>query len=192
MLSRQLTHVVNIVCCTTYTTIGGASGLGLIMSICTGYTLEKFSDAPLTQSTSPSDFWGNRWDRPVESTLRRGCFRPLRKASYSRNLAAFGTFVVSGIIHEYMLWVMSFRRGPPNNPQGVPYVPVVGNQFLFFLWNGIVLVLERWWTGHQVLQWMQRHLPKPVRTALVLLTVLPIAHLFADEYIRSCFLGDAV
>ena len=153
--------------------------------------MEAFSDAPLTKSTSPSDFWGNRWDRPVESALRRGCFRPLRKAGYSRNMAAFGTFVVSGMIHEYVLWLMTFRHGPFSNPKGQPYVPSWGNQFLFFLWNGIVLLLERYWTNHPVLLWMQDHLPKAARTALVLLTVLPIAHLFTDEYIGSCFFGDA-
>ena len=165
--------------------------MGLIMSLCTGYTMEKFADAPLTQSTSPSDFWGNRWDRPVESALRRGCFRPLRGAGYSRNTAAFVTFIVSGMIHEYVLWLMAFRQGPPNNPLREPYVPSWGNQFMFFLWNGVILLLERRWTGHPLLQFIQDHLPKPVRTALVLLTVLPIAQLFTDEYIRSCFFGDA-
>ena len=90
---------------------GGASGLGLITSLCTGYTMETFSDAPLTKSTSPSDFWGRRWDRPVQSALSRGVFRPLRKAGYSRNLAAVTTFVVSGLLHEYVLYFISLRPG---------------------------------------------------------------------------------
>ncbi|KAL3926995.1 MAG: hypothetical protein SGARI_005446 [Bacillariaceae sp.] len=73
---------------------GGASGLGLLTSCVTGYTLEHFSDAPLTKSTSPSDFWGKRWDRPVQSALRRGCYEPLCDF-FGSTMAAFGTFVVS-------------------------------------------------------------------------------------------------
>ena len=39
--------------------------------------------------------------------------------------------------------------------------------------------------------WMRKHLPRPIRTALVLLTVLPVAHFFTDEYIASSFYSDA-
>jgi hypothetical protein len=171
---------------------GGCSGLGLLTSICTGYTLEQFSDSPLTQSTSASDFWGQRWDRPVQSALRRGCYLPLRLVGYTANVAAFGTFVVSGFIHEYVLWTMTFRSQHSYQPQ-------YGNQFVFFLWNGIVLLLERYLRRriqmnphrYPVMVWMQKHLPRPIQTTFVLLTVLPIAHLFTDEYIRSSFYNDA-
>jgi hypothetical protein len=169
----------------------GASGLGLLTSICTGMTLENFSDSPLTQSSSPSDFWGNRWDRPVASALRRGAFRPLRQAGYSRHVAAAMTFLVSGLIHEYVLWMMAQRKGIPNNPLMEPYEPAVGTHFFFFVWNAIVLLMERALEGHWIIAWMQSNLPKPLRTALVLLMVLPIGHLFTDEYIKSCFFSDA-
>lgn len=170
---------------------GGASGLGLLTSILSGLTMESFSDAPLTQSSSPSDFWGNRWDRPVASALRRGCFRPLRQAGFSRHSAAIFTFLTSGIIHEYILLVMAQRKGTPNNPQQEPYRPALGNHFVFFVWNAIVLLLERLAEGSTAIKWMQCHVPKQVRTALVLLTVLPIGHLFTDEYVKSCFFNDA-
>lgn len=79
---------------------GGASGLGLIMSLVSGYAMEDFSRSPLSKSTSPSDFWANRWDRPVQDGLRRGCFQPLCKAGLAPPAATLATFVVSGIIHE--------------------------------------------------------------------------------------------
>jgi hypothetical protein len=160
---------------------GGASGLGILTSCLTGHTLDSFCESPLTLSTSPSDFWGRRWDRPVQSTLRRGCYAPLRD-SYSSAVAAFGTFVVSGFIHEYVLLTYSFRGGHS-------YQPRYGNQFIFFLWNGVVLMLERQWKG-----WTKDYrikLPRPLQTALVLMTVLPIGNLFTDEYIRASFYDDA-
>ncbi|CAB9524676.1 expressed unknown protein [Seminavis robusta] len=175
---------------------GGASGLGLVTSICTGYTMEDFSDAPLTSCTSVSDFW-RKWDRPVQSSLRNGCYRPLRKATLSSSMAAVGTFVASGLIHEYMVAFMTLVK------RDTPYQPAYGNQFLFFLWNAVVMMLERyyyspWFSASAVVnnsgtssnKWY--HLPQPIRTALVLLTVLPIAFLFTDEYVQSSFYTDAV
>jgi hypothetical protein len=175
---------------------GGGTGLGLITSFCSGLTMETFSDSPLTQSSSPSDFWGNRWDRPVASALRRGVFRPLRKdGGCSRQFAAIITFVISGFIHEYLLFFFMQRKGIPNNPNNEQYNPQFGNQFIFFTWNAIVLVSERALLntkiGRNVFQWMRCYLPKPILTFLVLMTVLPIAHLFTDEYVSSGFYNDA-
>ena len=175
---------------------GGATGLGLIVSFCTGLTMETFSDSPLTQSSSPSDFWGKRWNRPVASALRRGVFRPLRKdGGVSRQVAAIVAFVISGFIHEYFLLFFTQRKGIPNNTNNEPYKPQFGNQFLFFAWNAVVLVSERALLntkmGGQLFQWMRCYVPKPIRTFLVLMTVLPIAHLFTDEYVSSCFYNDA-
>eukprot|EP00536_Pseudo-nitzschia_multiseries_P011751 jgi/Psemu1/206799/e_gw1.415.43.1 len=181
---------------------GGASGLGLITSFCSGLTMEDFSASPLSQSSSPSDFWGNRWDRPVASALRRGAYRPLLQAGFSRLFAAIVTFAVSGFIHEYILLLMAKRKFMPRKDEANSgsadekfYEPELGNQFLFFLWNGVVLCLERLVVsteqGRSFTKWMRYHMPKPLRTALVLLTVLPIAHLFTDEYVKSSFYDDA-
>jgi len=162
-----------------------------LTSICSGVALQSFSDSPISQSSSPSDFWGNRWDRPVASGLKRGAFVPLRKIGCNRHVAAALTFMISGLIHEYVLLFMAQRHGPPyNNPQQVKYEPTFGKHSLFFVWNGIVLLLERALEGHPFIKWMGLNLPKQVRTALVLLTVLPIAHLFTDEYVKSCFFSD--
>jgi hypothetical protein len=160
--------------------------------------MEDFADAPLTQSTSPSDFWGRRWDKPVESALKRGCFRPLRQAGFSRNTAAFMTFVLSGFIHEYILYFMSLRR---HSTLLVSYdysqSPTKGLQCLFFVLNGLLLVIERMLeksdSSFVLKRWFNSlgRLPKPLKTVLVLLLVLPISHWFTDEYIKSSFFADA-
>lgn len=164
--------------------------MGLLTSMLTGIQIMSFSDSPLTKSSSPSDFWGNRWDKPVAAALRRGAFRPLRQAGISRHMSALLTFCVSGIIHEYILVIMAQRKGIPNNPLHQPYAPAFGQHTLFFLWNGVVLLLERTVESHPAIKWMQSNLPKRIRTMLVLLTVLPIARTFTDEYVASSFYSD--
>jgi hypothetical protein len=167
--------------------------------------MEDFSDSPLTQSTSPSDFWGRRWDRPVASALKRGAFRPLRQAGLSRNVASMLTFGLSGVIHEYVLYFMSLRRSSGIDHQyssvRQAYIysqsPTKGRQGLFFLVNGVLLVAERILDERRNFLPVNattnalRRLPRPVRTMLVLLLVLPIANWFTDEYIQTSFFADA-
>ena len=150
----------------------GSVGVGLATSLVTGQQVVRLNDHPLTRSTSPSDFWGRRWNRIVSPALKRAVFKPLRQNGYSRSLAAVATFVVSGLVHEYLLVLLSFATG---------------QQWLFFLWNGLVLALEHS-VGHtKPLQWMAQNLPRPLRTALVLLLVLPVSHWFTDDYVDVGF-----
>lgn len=167
----------------------GATGLGLLTSLISGMSTMELNNSPLTRSTSPSDFWGQRWDRLIGSGLRRGVFRPVRQWGFSRPVAVLATFFASGVLHEYMLVIMAIR-GHRHNESDEPYAPAFGKQFCFFAWNAVVILLEHAVKGHSIIQWMQENLPAPVRTALVLLTVLPIAFLFTDEYVACGFYSD--
>jgi len=97
------------------------------------------------------------------------------------------TFVASGLLHEYILLMMSASR---DDARKQAYDPTYGRQFLFFLWSGVVLLLEGVVKKHAVFQWMNRTLPRPVRTCLVLMTFLPAAHLFIDDYVGCGFFTD--
>jgi hypothetical protein len=170
----------------------GATGLGLMTSLISGMSTMEINHSPLTRSTSPSDFWGQRWDRIISSGLRRGVFRPVRQWGFSRPFAVLATFCASGILHEYVLVIMAIRGHRHNTEDGddEPYAPAFGKQFCFFAWNAVVILLEHAVKGHSSIQWMQDNFPAPVRTALVLLTVLPIAFLFTDEYVACGFYSD--
>ena len=168
----------------------GSIGLGLMFSLMTGYSVIEMNDSPLTRSTSVSEFWGRRWDLIVASGLRRGIYDPLRKVGHSRAIAALLTFIVSGLLHEYMLLMMASRGGHPNNPSGEKFTPNFGPQLLFFLWNGALLLAEYATQNHPLVQSLSAQLPSAVRTGLVLLLVLPISHWFTDQYIDSCFYSD--
>jgi hypothetical protein len=65
-----------------------------------------------------------------------------------------------------------------------------GSHLAFFLWNGTVLILEHLLEGHAIVTWIQTHFPAPIRTALVILTVLPVAMLFTEAYIDNGFYAD--
>jgi len=169
----------------------GTTGLGILTSLVSGMRTMEINHSPLTKSTSPSDFWAQRWDRIVAGGLKRGVFRPLRQCGLSRPFAVLGTFVVSGLLHEYVLVIMAMRgRMATFHHTDEPYSPTLGKQLSFFLWNGIVVLLEHLVKGHPLFEWMHRNLPAPVRTALVLMTVMPIAFLFTDEYVGCGFYTD--
>jgi hypothetical protein len=130
---------------------------------------------------------------PVDSV-----FRPVRQWGFSRPFAVLVTFAASGILHEYVLVVLAVRGGghraahnaQDDEPYVYVYAPVFGKQFCFFAWNAVVILLEHAVKGHSIIRWMQVKLPAPVRTALVLLTVLPISFLFTDEYVACGFYSD--
>jgi hypothetical protein len=164
----------------------GSAVVGLLTSLLSGINTVAVNDSPLTKATSPSDFWGNRWNRMVSSGLKRGIFVPLRKASFSRPTAALATFAVSGLVHEHILIVMSLNT---KDQQAISLIQY-GHQLAFFLWNGTVLILEHLLKGHAVVTWIQTHFPAPIRTALVILTVLPVAMLFTEAYIDNNFYAN--
>lgn len=139
-------------------------------------------------SESPSDFWGRRWNKVVESGLRRGVYIPARKAGLSRLKGAGLTFLASGLLHEYMLLYMTTRGKSDKLPSD--YRPEYGSHLLFFLWCGVVLVLESAFCKHPVVLTLKKRLIRPARTFLVLLTVLPIGHFFTDEYVANFFYYD--
>ncbi len=165
----------------------GSIGLGILASFCFGLSMSGFNDNPLFGSTSVSDFWGKRWNKIIEMTLRRGVYRPLRNAGLSVSFAAFVTFVASGLLHEFELVMMTLRGGTGMKP----YVPSFGPQFFFFAWNGLMLMGEHAFALSPLFVWIGKHVSRPIRTFLILMLVLPVSHLFTDEYIASGFYSDA-
>jgi hypothetical protein len=75
----------------------GSTVIGLLTSLLSGISTVDLNDRPLTKATSPSDFWGKRWNKQISSALKRGVFVPLRMASFSRPTAALATFAASGL-----------------------------------------------------------------------------------------------
>jgi hypothetical protein len=89
-------------------------------------------------------------------------------------------------MHEYLLALIAMKGATAGNR----YVPRFGAHVAFFAWNGVVLCLERILGGTKEISLISQTLPGPIRTACVLLMVLPVAHWFTDEYVSNGMLPD--
>eukprot|EP00211_Chloroparvula_japonica_P008189 CAMPEP_0119159338 /NCGR_PEP_ID=MMETSP1310-20130426/53715_1 /TAXON_ID=464262 /ORGANISM="Genus nov. species nov., Strain RCC2339" /LENGTH=165 /DNA_ID=CAMNT_0007151967 /DNA_START=531 /DNA_END=1025 /DNA_ORIENTATION=- len=85
-------------------------------------------------SASMEEFWSKRWNRMASSTLRDAVYWPmvnlsgLQKNTPFRMLAALTTFVVSGIMHEMILYMMTGQ--------------VTLRWFWFFTLHGLATLVE--------------------------------------------------
>jgi hypothetical protein len=158
------------------------SGVSALVQALGGFQCEIVVDHPLFLSTSVSDFWGRRWNTLVHAGLKNGVYKPVRSCSNSRSMAAIATFLASGIIHEYV-WYLLFYT---NIHQDRVYVPLFGKQLLFFGWNGILLVME-YAVGWEKLV---SAIPKPIVTLLVVLMALPVGHLFTGDMIKGGYFSS--
>lgn len=102
-----------------------------------GYGAEPVMDWPIL-STSVSDFWGRRWNRPFRDGTHRFVFRPLI-ARFGVHAGSMLAFLFSGLIHELVITV--------------PARAAYGRPTLYFLIQGVALQLEhsrpgrRWGLG---------------------------------------------
>lgn len=148
----------------------------------TGYKTTVPMRNPLLEATSPSDFWGRRWNTLVHGVLKRGVYKPVRK--YGSALAAsLAAFVASGLFHEWIVHVMSFKR----DCEETCYNPLIGSNAAFFVWNAGVIMVETLLRRNVYVEKIGRYIPRLGITFLVVMTSLPVAHWFADPYIRQGF-----
>ena len=63
-----------------------------------GILCESAMDEPYF-ATSFANFWGKRWDKPMQTILYYGTYQPVRKFCGSTAVAVLATFVVSGVVH---------------------------------------------------------------------------------------------
>ncbi len=153
-----------------------SSGLALSTILLTGRPVQPISDAPLQHCTSPSDFWGRRWNNLIHTCLKNGVFKPIRSLGGHTTLAVFATFIGSGLFHEWLL--------PGTMPD---YPHTHGLAIAFFLWNAILVAVEMM-IGARLARWFASvipFIPRPLITIAVICMGLPVGHWFLDSYMRS-------
>lgn len=132
---------------------------------------------PMFKSQSVSDFWGKRWNVLVHTGLKNGIYKPTRQITSSKIIATITTFLVSGIIHEYVNYVMFYEVSSSYRFKW--------KQILFFGYNGLLIVLEYCiFSRYNIFIWLSHRLPKIIITVLILYSALPLAHLFTGDWIR--------
>jgi len=104
-------------------------GVSLVYNIIYGYQTYEIVLNPMFKSTSPSEFWGKRWNTLVHLGLKSGVYKPTRRHTSSKTLAVLAAFAISGLIHEYVNFVMF------GNDRGE-------DQFKCKGWNAVLIALE--------------------------------------------------
>jgi hypothetical protein len=159
------------------TTFG--EGLRFLTEVLTGTRAQPMMDNPMLEATSPSDFWGRRWNLIIHNCLKEGVYKPVRQAGGSPACAVIASFVASGLFHEWLLPVVFYDYDKRLRKPGYT--------LLFFAWNAGLVCLEIVLRDSKWLAQVSQRLPKPLRTLLMLLLALPVGHLFCDTYVRSDF-----
>jgi len=109
--------------------------LDLCAAICRPwFPLDAHFDKPFL-SNSLSDFWSRRWNIQAAKTLYYTvylsiCPRNQCPPKWKRVVAVLCTFMVSGILHEFLLFRINRR--------------ITGHWFIFFTLHGFLLVIEKW------------------------------------------------
>lgn len=151
-----------------------AEGLMGATCLLTGRETIQFDNHPLTASTSPADFWGRRWNLLIHECLKDGVYKPVLSFGGAQWLATFAAFTASGLFHEWLLPAVFYN-----------YPNTHGVALAFFWWQAALVMLEV--AGGPWCRGATRLVPRPVRTALVIVVGLPVAHWFTDSYVRSDF-----
>ncbi|SPT15878.1 unnamed protein product [Triticum aestivum] len=121
-----------------------------------GMEMEPQFDRPYLAS-SLRDFWGRRWNLMVSAILRPSVYDPVRARAGSP-AGVLATFLVSGLMHEGMVYYLSLRR--PD-----------GGMTAFFLLHGACCVAEGWCAR----RWAARGWPSPPRAVATVIVVVFVA-----------------
>ena len=168
---------------------------GLIAAtiILTGTDCKPIMDNPIFKSTSPSEFWTVRWNTLVQGVLARGVYVPLRKMAFPRVAAVVGTFLMSGLLHEWLLTSIYLVVDNETNDDGVCpdcYQPLYGGQTAFMLYMALLICLEKTIGHWKVFVHAAKNWPQPLLTMSMWALALPISHWFVDNYSMSDFFSD--
>jgi hypothetical protein len=189
-IATEMNQILNTLLAATmisFSLVFSMNGVGAIVQMIGGFQAEKAVDNPIFASSSPSDFWGNRWNMVIHRGLKQGVYKPVRMATGSRNAATMAAFVASGLAHEYV-WAVMFLRSSHEIDK---YVPPFGKSLLFFGWNGVLLVIEHW-IGRERWNELIKPYPRFLVSMVVVLAALPVGHLFTGDFRQGGYFTSLV
>ena len=98
------------------------------------------------------------------------------------------TFVASGITHEYT-WAVMFYASSHHKENMLLHA--FDQTMLFFGWNGILLVLEHC-IGRNRWNAAVKPVPRILVALLVVMTALPVGHLFTGDFRHGGYFDSLV
>ena len=106
---------------------------------------------------------------------------------FNPTLTAISVFLASGILHEYILLIahLGLLQNTSIRKVQIQY----GLQTLFFLFNALVLFCEHALRNNSWLEYWSKTLPRWLNSLLLIIMVLPIAHLFTQGMLEVSLLS---
>ena len=163
----------------------GDAVIGNAIQVSLGYKPRRSMRNPMLEATSPSDFWGRRWNVLVHSVMKRGVYKPVRQYS-NAVFASLAVFIASGLFHEWLVHAVFLYNQPSVKSAGV----LLGSNTAFFVWNFFVIVSERILAGTKGVQTFGKMIPSVFIPFLIVMSSLPMAHWFGSPYLKGSFFGD--
>jgi len=162
-------------------------GLKVVTNIIVGVETKDVMSNAIFRSSSPSDFWGKKWNTLIHGVLKRAVFKPAVR-HFPKSMAATAAFFASGLFHEWILSAIFFVHDYEKDEDGqckLCYHPSYGRNLLFFVINAIIIAVEYYVGEWYIFLWIKKCLPRFLVSILVVSTALPFAHLFTSDYIKS-------
>eukprot|EP00546_Thalassionema_frauenfeldii_P016849 CAMPEP_0178898766 /NCGR_PEP_ID=MMETSP0786-20121207/2526_1 /TAXON_ID=186022 /ORGANISM="Thalassionema frauenfeldii, Strain CCMP 1798" /LENGTH=432 /DNA_ID=CAMNT_0020569547 /DNA_START=58 /DNA_END=1356 /DNA_ORIENTATION=+ len=152
-----------------------------------GYATKPIFLNPVFGTRSLSEFWGKRWNLTIHNILYRGAFLPLRRFVPTTIVAVFGTFVASGLLHDYA-WSLTFASSNKEEEEEF-FQPTFWKLTAFFLWNGAFMLLERP-LGPLLYKYIGTYLPTILLSTLLGLTAVPVMHWYGGDWVTGGYFAD--
>ena len=146
---------------------------GRLITILQGASPEEGFLSPLASSRCFQEVWGRRWNLVVHGYLKSLVYRPLRSRGAGSILASLGSFLASGLLHEYTFAL--------HNRAAYSF----GTATLFFVTMGIIMLVEQLLTPvvPTALQRAWAGLPAPLTASvLALLSCIPCEPLYMRSW----------
>jgi len=162
--------------------LNGTSLVTVTVRLLSGNSVVDITNNPLWTSTSPSDFWNHKWNTLFHGIFKRGVYRPLRNAHVTPFVALMGTFAVSGMVHEYIWYIID------QSPKEFNSRPHYGPTILFFLYNALLIGLEYQFLVPRLTYW--NTIPTVWKSMAVIFCVVPVSHWFTNNAIQFGLYSD--
>jgi len=167
-------------------------GLNALATKAQGYAAINPFHNPLFASRTPTEFWTRRWNTTIHYSLKYGVFLPVQKFANPK-IAVLVTFIVSGLYHDYCWAIHFYHQAHYYDDNGCNdcHVPIFGRLTAFFLFTGLVMLLERPVSKLPFVQFLSQNLPIFVTSTLLVLIHVPFGHFYYGDWVEAGFFTDA-
>lgn len=123
-----------------------------------------------------------------------GIFLP-SQTFFPTKIAVWLTFLGSGVFHDFIHTCVFYHHSSRFGESGtcdddICYSPIYGKLTAFFLYTGVIMLLQRPLGQLAPFQWMARNLPTTIKATLLVFVHLPVGHWYYGDWAVGGFFRD--